>query len=245
MNEWHYAIDGETVGPVSADEVARRLRESNNRPLMVWRTGMSGWVDARSTPEFAPRPQKPKPAAAPAQRERPIDKPALAVLAQRARHEAIAYFSISAYLLVWFSAVMFYKSTILGSLGIAFAPFGLAAVKALILGKFILVLEALKVGERGPGGGVLAIQILKKALLFTLLLIFLTVLEEVLVGVFHGRAAREALTEIAGGSLPQAVALGALMFLVLVPYLAFRRLAATFGELPELLFARNAPKGPA
>jgi hypothetical protein len=42
---------------------------------------------------------------------------------------------------------MFYKATILGSVGIQFAPFGLAAVKALILGKFILVMEDLKIGE--------------------------------------------------------------------------------------------------
>ena len=32
------------------------------------------------------------------------------------------------------------------------------------------------------------------------------------------------------------------MFLVLLPYLAFRLLAFTFGELPELLFTRRSPE---
>jgi len=165
-----------------------------------------------------------------------------ATLAQRARHEVIAYLAISGYLLVWFSAVMFYKATILGSIGIEFAPFGLAAVKALILGKFILVMEDLKIGEGKESGGILAVEILKKALLFTLLLFVLSIVEEVVVGHFHGRGVREVLGEIGGGTMPQAIATGVLMFLVLLPYLAFRRLAFTFGELPELLFTRRSPE---
>src|SRR5262249_26336497 len=100
-------------------------------------------------------------------------------LAQRARHEVIAYLAVSGYLLIWFSAVVFYKATILGSVGIQFAPFGLAAVKALILGKFILVMEDLKIGEGKESGGILAVEILKKALLFTLLLFVLSIVEEV------------------------------------------------------------------
>jgi hypothetical protein len=41
---------------------------------------------------------------------------------------------------------------------------------------------------------------------------------------------REVLGEIGGGTIPQAIATGVLMFLVLLPYLAFRRLALTFGD---------------
>jgi hypothetical protein len=107
-------------------------------------------------------------------------------LAQRARHEVIAYLAISGYLLVC-SAVMFYKATILGSVGIEFAPFGLAAVKALILGKFILLMEDLKIREGREGGDILAVEIFKKALLFTLLLFVLSIVEEVVISHFHGR----------------------------------------------------------
>jgi hypothetical protein len=70
----------------------------------------------------------------------------------------------------------------------------------------------------------------------------LSIVEEVVVGHFHGRGVREVLGEIVGGTMPQAIATGVLMFLVLLPYLAFRRLALTFGELPELLFTRRSPE---
>jgi hypothetical protein len=151
----------------------------------------------------------------------------------------IAYLAVSGYLLIWFSAVMFYKATILGSVGIQFAPFGLAAVKALILGKFILVLEALRLGERRKGSRVLALDILREALLFTLVLIVLSIVEELIVGHFHGREARATIAEMGGGTIPQAIATSILMFLVLLPYLAFRRLALMHGALPELLFKRR------
>ncbi|ARN83814.1 hypothetical protein B1812_19395 [Methylocystis bryophila] len=163
-------------------------------------------------------------------------------LAQRARHELIAYLSVSAYLMVWFSAVLFYKSTVLRSVGIEFAPFALAAVKALILGKFILVLEAFKIGEKDQRSDLLIVGILKKALLFTLALFALTIVEEVVVGYIHGRKVAEVLSEFGGNRALQSLAAAILVFLVLLPYLAFRRLALVFGDLPELLFTHRSPE---
>lgn len=239
--EWYYEEEEKVLGPVSAEEIVGRIRRAQGQPHPVWTQGMSEWMDARGLPEFSPEFQRVE--RTPAERAE-IEAQRSAegeheTLVQRARHELIAYGAISAYLLIWFSAVMFYKATILRSVGMEFAPFGLAAVKALILGKFILVLEALKIGERGKSSGILAVQILWRALLFTLLLIVLSIAEEVIVGYLHGRAAREVLAEMGGGTVQQAFAMAVLMFLVLLPYLAFRRLATTYGELPELLFARH------
>jgi hypothetical protein len=207
---------------------------------------MSNWIDAHELPQFSAEFRTDEQARAPLEKT-PLGAaiattPGHEGLAQRARHELFAYLAVSGYLLVWFSSVMFYKATILGSVGIPFAPFGLAAVKALILGKFILVLEALRIGERRGRGGVLAFEIAKEALLFTLLLIVLSIAEELIVGYFHGQEAREALRELGGGTVPQAIATGILIFLVLLPYLAFRRLALASGELPELLFTRRSPE---
>jgi hypothetical protein len=242
--DWYYMEDGKSVGPVSAEEIIGWIRKAKHQPHFVWTTGMSKWTDARTIGQFSAAFQMEEPEVHPekgyVERQQPA-RDGHATLAQRAWHEVIAYLTISGYLLVWFSAVMFYKATILGSVGIEFAPFGLAAVKALILGKFILVMEDLKIGEGKEGGGILAVEILKKALLFTLLLIVLSIVEEVVVGHFHGRGVREVLGEIGGGTIPQAIATGVLMFLVLLPYFAFRRLAFTFGELPELLFTRRSP----
>ena len=209
---------------------------------------MAGWTDAREAPEFGPRlaAKKARPAMFLQAARQAIAKGRQSLarreLAQRARHELIAYLAVSGYLLVWFSAVLFYKSTVLRSVGIEFAPFALAAVKALILGKFILVLEAFKIGENGRQSSLLIVDILKTALLFTLALFVLTVIEEVVVGHFHGRAVADVLSDFGGARALQSLAAAILVFLVLLPYLAFRRLALVFGELPELLFTLRPPE---
>jgi hypothetical protein len=260
-DEWFYVENGESLGPVSTDELGRKLAGARGEPQLVWAPGMAEWVDARTLPQFAPRP-------ASAAERRPVSeasRPAMAVgsvavagaaagangpdagtgkaksLLHKARHEFVSYIAVSSYLMVWFVALMFYKATILRSVGVEFAPFGFAIVKALILGKFMLVLEALKLGERRTSGNAMIVQIIIKALLFTFALIVMSMIEEVIVGHFHGRDARDVLKEMAGGSLAQVFASAILMFLVLLPYMAFRRVALTIGDLPDLLFT----KGPA
>jgi len=246
--EWYYAENGESFGPLPGDEMLARIRQSGDEPLFVWREGMAEWTDAREAPEFsaALRSKKMRPAMFLQAARQAVAKGrqtlAQRQVAERARHELIAYLTVSAYLLVWFTAVLFYKSTILRSVGIEFAPFAIAVVKALVLGKFILILEAFKVGENDRRNSPLIVDLLKKAFVFTLLLFALSILEEIVVGHFHGRTAPEVIKEIGGGSALQALAQAILMFLVLLPYLAFRRLALLFGELPELLFTLRPPQ---
>jgi hypothetical protein len=264
-DEWFYVENGASLGPVSTEELGKRAADAAGAPLLVWAQGMPEWVDARTLPQFAPRAPEtratpnPTPAAArPAGAARPAAAggPSTATapagpslfaralgkakaLAPRARHEFISYLAVSSYLMVWFLALMFYKATILRSVGIEFTPVGIAVVKALILGKFMLVLEAVKLGERRASANVMIVQIIKKALLFTLALVVMSIIEEVIVGRLHGHDARDVLREMAGGSLPQVLATAILMFLVLLPYMAFRRFALAVGDLPDLLFTKG------
>ncbi len=250
-DEWFYAEDGETMGPVSTEALARRIDRAPDEAHYVWAPGLSDWVDGRRLPQFAP---KTEPAVAfgatpafltrrdserrgdaGAGAEAPLPKK----LIQRARHELISYLAISTYLMVWFFAVLFYKSTILRAVGVEFAPLGVAVVKALILGKFILGLEAVRLGEKRGKQAILIVQIALRALIFTVALVLMSIVEEMVVGHFHGRSLVETLSEIAGGSRPQLFASALLLFLVLLPYLAFRRIAQDVGELPELLFTRR------
>ena len=162
-------------------------------------------------------------------------------LIQRARRELIEYIVIAAYLYICLGALILYKATVLRAHGIEYEALGLALVKALILGKFILIANALRFGElRGVNRPIL--KILSKTLCFGLLLVVLSVGEEVIVGLIHGRTTRESLGEIADGYLPQAFAIGLLMMLILIPYVAFREISARLGEgnLMKLLIARAA-----
>lgn len=150
-------------------------------------------------------------------------------LARKARRELTEYAVISVYLYICFSALIFYKASILHSQGVEFVVYGLALGKALILGKFILVAQALKIGDPNKPRR-LALAILYKSLLFALLLIFLAVAEEMIVGFFKGRHLQNVLSEIAGGTLPQFFATSFLMLLIMIPYFAFREISAALGE---------------
>jgi hypothetical protein len=66
--------------------------------------------------------------------------------------------------------------------------------------------------------------------LFLILLVTLNAIEEIVLGFFHGRAAREVLGEMAGGTLPEAISVCVLLLLVLIPYFSFRGLASRLGD---------------
>jgi len=230
---WYCIENDETVGPMTLEDLARRIRHTGQSP-MVWTQGMAEWMDAGAVPALSQHfrtTSRPPPAAL----ERPIvADPVIekhgAPLMHRLRHELSEYLMISAYLFVCFGALLFYKAAILHSDGIEFAPFGIAIVKALLVGKFVLLLHAFKIGERKGGARVLFADILKKSALFLIFLGALTVVEEIIVGLFHGRSVMDAIGEIGGGTLQQAFATSILMLLILIPYFTFRVVAVRLGE---------------
>jgi hypothetical protein len=157
-------------------------------------------------------------------------------LARRAKHELREYALLSAYLFVCFGALILYKAAILGAEGISYLPSGLAAIKALVLAKFIMLGHMIRLGGR-HGGRRIAYVIAYKALLYLILLIILSVVEEVVVGLVHGRPIAASFADI-GDKLPQTLAMSLIMLLILIPYLASRELNVALGEgrLWTLLF---------
>jgi hypothetical protein len=157
-------------------------------------------------------------------------------LAQTARREFTELAGICAYLYVCFGALIFYKASILHSQGIEFVAYGLALGKALVLGKFVLVGHALGIGDRNKPRR-LGLAILFKSLIFALLLVALSVVEEVIIGFFKGRQLQDTLRGIGGGTLDQLLATSFLVLLIMIPYIAFREISLTLGkgELRKLL----------
>jgi GYF domain 2 len=244
---WYHIEDDETVGPTTLEDIARRIRRAG-RSRLVWTEGMAEWTDAEAVPALS---QLFRTASQPSATT--VDRPngvapaaPKPTLLQRLRHELSEYLIISAYLYVCFGSLTFYKAAILHSEGIEFAPFGFAIAKALILGKFVLILHALKIGEQSGGARVLLADILKKSVLFLVFLMALAVVEEIIVGYFHGRTITEALGEIGGGTLQQAFAISILMLIILIPYFTFRVVAVRLGEgvLWKLLTERTSAAAP-
>ncbi|RWM81492.1 MAG: hypothetical protein EOR81_05365 [Mesorhizobium sp.] len=166
--------------------------------------------------------------------------PSTETIAQRAKNELREYALLSLYLFVCFGALILYKVAILGAEGISFLPSGLAAIKALILAKFIMLGQMIRLGDRRRSRMVYVIAF--KAVLYLILLLVLSVVEEVIVGLVHGRAIAASLAEFGGDKLPQTLATSLIMLLILIPYLASRELndALGKGRLWTLLFENRA-----
>ncbi len=137
--------------------------------------------------------------------------------------------ALSAYLYVCLGAVIVFKSAVLREAGISYAIWGIALVKALILGKFLLLGRMLHIGKRYRDKPLIW-PTLYHSLMFLVLLLILTTIEEVLVGLIHRRAVADSLTHVVGPTFFQGLAVSFIMFLILVPYSAFTCLGDVLGE---------------
>ena len=157
------------------------------------------------------------------------EKPSAMTIGEKMGHELRQFGLIAGYLYVCFGALILYKMAILRGQGIGYAPYGLAAIKALVLSKFILVGHAARIGDRYKRRRFIYV-IAHKSLVFLVMLFFLSIVEEAVTGVLHGRTFAASFAEVAGGTLPQILVTCLIMLLILVPYLTFRELSEVLGE---------------
>ena len=148
---------------------------------------------------------------------------------------------ISAYLYVCFTAILYFKATILQAHGVTFAPFGFAAIKALICAKFVSVGHIFHLGERFKSLP-LAWSVLFKSVAFLVLLVVLNALEEIAAGYIHHRSVVDSLADFGGGTVAQLIATSFVGLLILIPFFAFGALGEVFGKrnLVRLFFAPRA-----
>ena len=167
---------------------------------------------------------------------------AKATLRQRAMHELKELAILTVYLYITLGAVILMKTAVLHTEGIDFAPWGIAIVKAVVLAKFMLVGDAMKIGERNTTSPLIW-PTLHRAFAFLVLLIILTIIEEAVVGLFHHRSIAASLGELVGARLEETLAGYLIMLLVLIPYFAFRVLGEALGEgrLARMFFVEREP----
>lgn len=149
---------------------------------------------------------------------------------QRVWHELKTYFWVSLYLWLCFGVLFLYESAMLKDQGQSYLHFGVALVKALVIGKFILIGEAIKVGDRGPKGPTLAHRIVWKTFAFLVMLIIFHVLEEIIVGWVHGKGAVESLTEFFSSPWIEILAPTLVMTLVLIPLISTLEISKAMGR---------------
>ena len=155
--------------------------------------------------------------------------PTKAQIKDRAKSEFREFVLIAAYLFIVFSALAFYKSAILEAESIHWVPWGFAVIKSALAAKFILVGRALHIGE-GHRTKPLIWQTLHKSIGFLIVVAGLTVIEEAIVGLIHGRTFLQSMAEVGGGTSEQMIATAIILFLVFVPMFAFGALSEVMGE---------------
>jgi len=167
---------------------------------------------------------------------------AKATLRQRAMNELKELVITSLYLYITLGAVILMKSAVLHTQDIEFSPWGIAIVKAVVLAKFMLLGNAMNLGERTTTSPLIW-PTLHKAFAFLMLLIIMTLIEEAVVGLFHGQSIAASLGELIGPRLQETIASYLIMLLVLIPYFAFRVLGEALGEgrLARMFFVEREP----
>ena len=138
-------------------------------------------------------------------------------VASKLREELVRYAIVAVYLYICFGALILYKAAVLRAHGVGFPVLGLAVAKALVLGKFVLLGRDLHVGERHRDKP-LVYSVLYQVVVFALLLLVLSVLEEAILAKIHGRPIVEGLTHIAGSTWPEILVSCLLLCLILMPY---------------------------
>ena len=167
-----------------------------------------------------------------------------ATLQQGATHEIKEFLILTVYLYITLGAVILMKTAVLHTQGIEFAFWGVGIVKAVVLAKFIMIGQAMKIGDRYTGA--LIRPTLHKAFAFLLLLVILTIIEEAVVGLFHHRSIADSLGDLFGARLEETLAGYLIMLLVLIPYFAFQVLDEALGEgrLVRMFFVEREPMKP-
>jgi hypothetical protein len=148
-------------------------------------------------------------------------------LKERAVSEIEKYAVISAYLWVLFALFGLHKELVQGQ-GVGVWQQGFAIINALVFGKVILIGEALELGE-DKANHALVWVVIRKALLFAVLLIVFHIAEEAIRAWFKGLPLSDSVTSL-GGSLGGIVAYGAIFFVVLIPFYALQEAARVLGS---------------
>ena len=146
----------------------------------------------------------------------------------RLREELIKYGVVSAYLFAFFCVLEWYEAALLQDAGVHFLPLGVAAVKALVIGKFLLIGDAIQARLQRDSGR-LPGRIAKRLLWLLVILALLTFAEELIVGWIHGQSMVEMQSELRARSLLESVAELSLMALILLPLVASAELNHALG----------------
>lgn len=162
----------------------------------------------------------------------------------RSLTEARKLFWVFLYLWVLLGLFAIHKSIVLNEQNLFYHQ-GFAIINAWLLAKVMLIAEMFHVADNLKHKP-LIYPIAFKSAVFSVILISFYILEEVLVGVWHGKTLANSMPAVGGGRLVGILLVGFTMFVVLMPFFALRELGRDIGDdkLYELFFVRRTKYTP-
>jgi len=157
-------------------------------------------------------------------------------------HETEEFLAISAFLAAFFIALTTYRTVLLAEYQVAYVRYGYAIVEALILGKVILIGEAIGIGRRFHDQP-LMISTLWKTFTFGIFVALFAILEHLVESWIHGESLASAFPALAGKTGLDLLARVIVTLVAFIPLFAFRETGRVLGEgkLFELFFKRRPP----
>lgn len=155
-------------------------------------------------------------------------------LRERAADEFKRFLAIFLYLWAVFALLSIHKSIVLSEHHLNFPEHSFAVINALVFAKVLLFGEDCHLGTRFHDKP-LIYPIIHKCMAFTAVLICFYIVESVLVGIWHGETFANSLPPSGYRSIRNIVSVGALGFVMLLPFFTFREIGRVIGR-KELWF---------
>jgi hypothetical protein len=158
---------------------------------------------------------------------------------QKAVTEGRKLLWIFLYLWVLLGLFAVHKSVVLNEQNLFFHQW-FAVINAFLLAKVMFTAEMFHVADNLKDKP-LIYPIVFKSTAFSILLIGFYIIEEMIMGKWHGKTFSDSIPVIGGGSLEGILVVGIIVFVVLMPFFALREFGRVIGDdkLYELFFVRR------
>jgi hypothetical protein len=158
---------------------------------------------------------------------------------QKVLHELKSYWLLVFYMAIFFGVFTTYRRLLLAHYGISYADYGISVIRALVLGKVVLVAEALRLGrsfEEKP----LIVPTLYKTFLFTVCMALFDIAEGLVRGFIGGLGPTGTVHEVTSRFNYEWLSRALVIFFAFIPFFAVRELRRVLGEGARGIFFRRS-----
>jgi hypothetical protein len=159
---------------------------------------------------------------------------------QKVLHELKSYWLLVLYMAIFFGVFTTYRRLLLAHYGISYADYGISVIRALVLGKVVLVAEALRLGRRFDEKP-LMVPTLYKTFLFVVCVALFDIAEGLILGLIHGLGPMGAVDEVMSRFNYEWLSRALVIFFAFIPLFGVRELRRVLGKgVTDIFFRRSS-----